>query len=101
MFGLKVIKEHNYVGLVEDLKRERELSEHLAAEIEALKNENASLKDELESLKKKEKVNLITDVAEAPLAVEKPAKKVIRKTSSGKTTRKGVIKKAENEKSQE
>lgn len=91
MFGYTIIKK-------DELQRLQSRSKNYEKRIEDLSSENVKLRAELLELKK-EKVELITDVATEPLKKETKVKKTIRKTTkeSGTSQRRKVIRKETNE----
>ena len=93
MFGLKIVKSQNYSDLEWQLKNALEDGYVKAKKIDELQLVIKDLKAKIETLEKSKKVELLTDVAEAPLAVEK--KKRVVKKSSSTTTRKKVVHKSE------
>jgi len=94
MFGLKIVKSQNYSDLEWQLKNALEDGYVKAKKIDELQLKVKELEDKIKSLSAPAKgVTLITDVAEAPLAVEK-RKRVVKKSGST-TTRKKVVHKSE------
>ena len=110
MFGLKLVKEEDYSVLVYQLEKAQTLLDTKDCEIKTLTSRVQDLENEVRCLLKKlsdhnsaeeskpENVVLLSDVAETPLAEEKPAKKtrkVVKKTEGVKTPRKKVVHKTE------
>lgn len=93
MFGLKIVNSQNYSDLEWQLKNALEDGYVKAKKIDELQLVIKDLKAKIETLEKSKKVELLTDVAEAPLVVEKK-KRVVKKSSSA-TTRKKVVHKSE------
>ena len=92
MFGLKIVKSQDYLDLEWRLNSALIDVEVKAKKIDELLLKVKELEDKIKSLSEPAKgVTLITDVAEAPLTVEK--KRVVKKT--GSTTRKKVVHKSE------
>ena len=93
MFGLKIVKSQDYSDLEWQLKNALEDVSIKTKKIDELMLKVKELEDKIKSLSEPAKgVTLITDVAEAPLTVEKK-KRVVKKT--GSTTRKKVVHKSE------
>ena len=93
MFGLKIVKSQDYLNLEWQLKNALEDVHVKTKKIDELMLKVKELEDKIKSLSEPAKgVTLITDVAEAPLTVEKK-KRVVKKT--GSTTRKKVVHKSE------
>ena len=93
MFGLKIVKSQDYSDLEWQLKNALEDVHAKTKKIDELMLKVKELEDKIKSLSEPAKgVTLITDVAEAPLTVEKK-KRVVKKT--GSTTRNKVVHKSE------
>ena len=105
MFGYKIIKNEEILDLQQklsitqdELVRVQTKNSNYVKRIEDLSSENDDLKTELLKLKK-QKVELLTDIATEPLKVETKVKKNIRKTTkkSGTNQRRKVVHKETNE----
>lgn len=105
MFGYTIIKKdelqrlQQYLSVTRDsLAEVQSRSKNYVKRIEDLSSENEELRTELLKLKK-QKVELLTDVATEPLKEETKVKKTIRKTTkkSGTSQRRKVIHKETNE----
>ena len=93
MFGLSIIKTQDLKDLKWSLQKTRELLDEKEEKIAHLYEEIACLKDKIAEQEAPVKsVNLITDVAEAPLVVEKK-KRVVKKSTS--STQKRVVRKSD------
>ena len=93
MFGLKIVKSQDYSDLEWQLKNALEDVHVKTKKIDELMLKVKELEDKIKSLSEPAKgVTLITDVAEAPLTVEKK-KRVVKKTTT--STRKRVVHKTE------
>lgn len=93
MFGLKIVKSQDYSNLERQLMNALQDGYFKGKEIAALQLKIKELEDKIESLSAPVKgVTLITDVAEAPLTVEKK-KRVVKKATT--STRKRVVHKTE------
>jgi hypothetical protein len=93
MFGLKIVNSQNYSDLEWQLKNALEDGYVKAKKIDELQLVIKDLKAKIETLEKSKNVELLTDVAETPLTVEK--KKRVVKKSGSTTTRKKVVHKSE------
>ena len=92
MFGLKIVKSQDYSNLEWQLKNALEDVSIKTKKIDELLLKVKELEDKIKSLSAPANgVTLITDVAEAPLTVEK--KRVVKKATS--STRKRVVHKTE------
>ena len=92
MFGLKIVKSQDYSNLEWQLKNALEDVYIKTKKIDELLLKVKELEDKIKSLSAPANgVTLITDVAEAPLTVEK--KRVVKKTTT--STRKRVVHKTE------
>ena len=92
MFGLKIVKSQDYSNLEWQLKNALEDVSIKTKKIDELLLKVKELEDKIKSLSEPAKgVTLITDVAEAPLTVEK--KRVVKKATT--STRKRVVHKTE------
>ena len=92
MFGLKIIKSQDYSNLEWQLKNALEDVSIKTKKIDELLLKVKELEDKIKSLSAPANgVTLITDVAEAPLTVEK--KRVVKKATT--STRKRVVHKTE------
>ena len=93
MFGLKIVKSQDYLNLEWRLINALEDVDIKAKKIDELLLKVKELEDKIKSLSTPANgVTLITDVAEAPLTVEKK-KRVVKKTTT--STRKRVVHKTE------
>ena len=93
MFGLKIVKSQDYLDLEWRLNSALIDVEAKAKKIDELLLKVKELEDKIKSLSVPANgVTLITDVAEAPLTVEKK-KRVVKKTTT--STRKRVVHKTE------
>lgn len=93
MFGLKIVKSQDYLDLEWRLNSALIDVEVKAKKIDELMLKVKELEDKIKSLSEPAKgVTLITDVAEAPLTVEKK-KRVVKKATT--STRKRVVHKSE------
>ena len=93
MFGLKIVKSQDYLDLEWRLNSALIDVEAKAKKIDELLLKVKELEDKIKSLSTPANgVTLITDVAEAPLTVEKK-KRVVKKTTT--STRKRVVHKTE------
>ena len=93
MFGLKIVKSQDYLDLEWRLNSALIDVESKAKKIDELLLKVKELEDKIKSLSVPANgVTLITDVAEAPLTVEKK-KRVVKKTTT--STRKRVVHKTE------
>ena len=93
MFGLKIVKSQDYLDLEWRLNSALIDVEAKAKKIDELLLKVKELEDKIKSLSAPANgVTLITDVAEAPLTVEKK-KRVVKKATS--STRKRVVHKTE------
>ena len=93
MFGLKIVKSQDYLDLEWRLNSALIDVEAKAKQIDELLLTVKELEDKIKSLSEPAKgVTLITDVAEAPLTVEKK-KRVVKKATT--STRKRVVHKSE------
>ena len=93
MFGLKIVKSQDYLDLEWRLNSALIDVEAKAKKIDELLLKVKELEDKIKSLSEPAKgVTLITDVAEAPLTVEKK-KRVVKKATT--STRKRVVHKSE------
>ena len=93
MFGLKIVKSQDYLDLEWRLNSALMDVEAKAKKIDELLLKVKELEDKIKSLSAPANgVTLITDVAEAPLTVEKK-KRVVKKTTT--STRKRVVHKTE------
>ena len=93
MFGLKIVKSQDYSNLEWQLKNALEDVRVKTKKIDELMLKVKELEDKIKSLSEPAKgVTLITDVAEAPLTVEKK-KRVVKKTTT--STRKRIVHKTE------
>lgn len=93
MFGLKIVKSQDYSNLEWQLKNALEDVSIKTKKIDELQLKVKELEDKIKSLSTPANgVTLITDVAEAPLTVEKK-KRVVKKTTT--STRKRVVHKTE------
>ena len=92
MFGLKIVKSQDYSNLEWQLKNALADVYIKTKKIDELLLKVKELEDKIKSLSAPANgVTLITDVAEAPLTVEK--KRVVKKTTT--STRKRVVHKTE------
>ena len=92
MFGLKIVKSQDYSNLEWQLKNALEDVYIRTKKIDELLLKVKELEDKIKSLSAPANgVTLITDVAEAPLTVEK--KRVVKKATT--STRKRVVHKTE------
>lgn len=92
MFGLKIVKSQDYSNLEWQLKNALEDVYIKTKKIDELLLKVKELEDKIKSLSAPANgVTLITDVAEAPLTVEK--KRVVKKATT--STRKRVVHKTE------
>ena len=92
MFGLKIVKSQDYSNLEWQLKNALEDVYIKTKKIDELLLKVKELEDKIKSLSAPANgVTLITDVAEAPLTVEK--KRVVKKATT--STRKRVVHKIE------
>ena len=92
MFGLKIVKSQDYSNLEWQLKNALENVSIKTKKIDELLLKVKELEDKIKSLSAPANgVTLITDVAEAPLTVEK--KRVVKKATT--STRKRVVHKTE------
>ena len=92
MFGLKIVKSQDYSNLEWQLKNALEDVSIKTKKIDELLLKVKELEDKIKSLSAPANgVTLITDVAEAPLTVEK--KRVVKKATT--STRKRVVHKTE------
>ena len=92
MFGLKIVKSQDYLDLEWRLNSALIDVEAKAKKIDELLLKVKELEDKIKSLSAPANgVTLITDVAEAPLTVEK--KRVVKKATT--STRKRVVHKTE------
>ena len=92
MFGLKIVKSQDYSNLEWQLKNALEDVYIKTKKIDELLLKVKELEDKIKSLSAPANgVTLITDVAEAPLTVEK--KRVVKKATT--STRKRVLHKTE------
>ena len=92
MFGLKIVKSRDYSNLEWQLKNALEDVYIKTKKIDELLLKVKELEDKIKSLSAPANgVTLITDVAEAPLTVEK--KRVVKKATT--STRKRVVHKTE------
>ena len=92
MFGLKIVKSQDYSNLEWQLKNALEDVSIKTKKIDELLLKVKELEDKIKSLSAPANgVTLITDVAEAPLTVEK--KRVVKKATT--STRKRVLHKTE------
>ena len=92
MFGLKIVKSQDYSNLEWQLKNVLEDVYIKTKKIDELLLKVKELEDKIKSLSAPANgVTLITDVAEAPLTVEK--KRVVKKVTT--STRKRVVHKIE------
>lgn len=103
MFGLKIVKKQDYLDVLEERNLYQREAADKAAQVENLQgvvnylnNRIAALEQQIATPKKETPV-LLEDVAEAPLEVEKPAKKTrkVVKTTEGVKPRKRVTHKSE------
>ena len=93
MFGLKIVKSQDYSDLEWQLKNALEDVHSKTKKIDELMLKVKELEDKIKSLSEPAKgVTLITDVAEAPLTVEKK-KRVVKKSTT--STRKRVVHRSE------
>ena len=93
MFGLKIVKSQDYSDLEWQLKNALEDVSVKTKKIDELMLKVKELEDKIKGLSEPAKgVTLITDVAEAPLTVEKK-KRVVKKATT--STRKRVVHKTE------
>ena len=93
MFGLKIVKSQDYSNLEWQLKNALVDVDFKSKKIDELLLKVKELEDKIKSLSAPENgVTLITDVAEAPLTVEKK-KRVVKKTTT--STRKRIVHKTE------
>ena len=93
MFGLKIVKSQDYSNLEWQLKNALADVYIKTKKIDELLLKVKELEDKIKSLSVSVNgVKLITDVAEAPLTVEKK-KRVVKKTTT--STRKRVVHKTE------
>ena len=93
MFGLKIVKSQDYLDLEWRLNSALIDVEAKAKKIDELLLKVKELEDKIKSLSVPANgVTLITDVAEAPLTVEKK-KRVVKKTTT--STRKRIVHKTE------
>lgn len=93
MFGLKIVKSQDYLDLEWRLNSALIDVEAKAKKIDELLLKVKELEDKIKSLSAPANgVTLITDVAEAPLTVEKK-KRVVKKATT--STRKRVVHKTE------
>ena len=93
MFGLKIVKSQDYSDLEWQLKNALEDVSVKTKKIDELMLKVKELEDKIKSLSTPTNgVTLITDVAEAPLAVEKK-KRVVKKATT--STRKRVVHRSE------
>ena len=93
MFGFKIVKSQDYSDLEWQLKNALEDVSVKTKKIDELMLKVKELEDKIKSLSEPAKgVTLITDVAEAPLTVEKK-KRVVKKATT--STRKRVVHRSE------
>ena len=93
MFGFSIVRKQTIKDLNWQLKNALEDGYVKSKKIDELQLKVKELEDKINSLSAPAKgVNLITDVAEAPLTVEKK-KRVVKK--SGSTIRKKIVHKSE------
>ena len=108
MFGLKIVKKEDYSVLEYQLEKAQTLLDEKDCEIKTLNSRIQDLENTVKDLLRKvsdsstpdakPETILLTDVAEVPLAEEKPVKKprkTVKKTEGVKTPRKKVVKKTE------